>query len=161
MRRAPLIAAGTLAGIAGVLAFPTEHSHLKVPAATGGASSSTGSTSSGTATPSSSPSTSPSTTPPSTTATRSATSVDETYQYGDLTVAVTVDGTKITKVGVPTLDESDGRSASIDHYAIPRLERQVIDANSANIDGVSGATFTAQAFVDGVSNALGQLGIKA
>jgi uncharacterized protein with FMN-binding domain len=164
MRRAPLIAAGTVAGIAGVLAFPTEHSHLTIPsAASGTTNSSHGSASTSSSTPSTTPTTSgPAAGTPSTAATtRSATSSDETYRYGDLEVTVTVDGTKITKVSVPTLNESDGRSASIDHYAIPQLERQVVNANSANIDGISGATFTAQAFVDGVSNALGKLGINA
>jgi uncharacterized protein with FMN-binding domain len=37
----------------------------------------------------------------------------------------------------------------------------VISADSANIDGVSGATFTSQAFVDAVTNAFGKLGFKA
>jgi len=75
-------------------------------------------------------------------------------------VAVTVEGTKITNIAMAQLNETDGRSASIDSFAIPQLEQQVISADSVNINGVSGATFTSQAFVDGVANALGKLGIK-
>ncbi|HVA73266.1 MAG TPA: FMN-binding protein [Acidimicrobiales bacterium] len=76
-----------------------------------------------------------------------------------MAVTVTVKGNKIDSITMATLNETDGRSVSIDHYAIPQLERQVISAGSTNINGVSGATFTSQAFVDAVANALTKLGI--
>lgn len=158
MQRYKLVLGGTVAGIAGVLAFPTHGTHLTLPSAsasgttdTGGSSSGTG----GTSTPSSS-----STTSPTTSTTKSATSSDEAFRYGDISVKVTVTGSKITNVAVASLNEPDGRSASIDDYAIPQLEQRVISANSANIDGVSGATFTSQAFVDAVANALQKLGFQ-
>jgi uncharacterized protein with FMN-binding domain len=77
-----------------------------------------------------------------------------------MAVTVTVSGNKITKVTMATINETDGRSVGIDRYAIPELEQQAISANSANIDGVSGATFSSQAFVDSLSSALNKLGFS-
>jgi uncharacterized protein with FMN-binding domain len=76
-------------------------------------------------------------------------------------VTVTIQGHKITNVGIATVNETDGRSAAIDSYAIPQLEQQVIAADSANISGVSGATFTSDAFVQSLTDALGKLGFQA
>jgi len=174
MRRYQLVIGGTIAGVAAVLAFPTKSTHLTIPsAAAAGASSSTsssstsgGSTSGGSTTSGAagnsgtSPTTGGSSASPGGSATRSATSDDQSFRYGDMEVTVTVEGTKITNIAMAALNETDGRSASIDSYAIPQLEQQVISADSVNINGVSGATFTSQAFVDGVANALGKLGIK-
>ncbi len=174
MQRYQLVLGGTVAGIAGVLAFPTHSAKLTIPSVaasgttgsttTGGStgaastgSASTGSASTGSAsTGSSSASSSPST---ATTA-KTATSADVQFHYGDMTVKVTVTGTKITNVSIASINETDGRSASIDSYAIPQLEQQVMAANSVNINGVSGATFTSQGFVDAVANALQKLGFQ-
>lgn len=165
MRRYPLVIAGTVAGAAGVLAFPLHKASTVV------ASSPAGSTT----TPATSPTTTPTTTPAAgttpTTAptssstaapatTRTATGADESFQFGDLAVKVTVSGRKITDVTMASLDAEDRRSESIDSYAIPQLEQQAIDAGSAHIDGVSGATFTSQAFADSLASALGKLGIS-
>ena len=168
MRRAPLVAAGTVAGIAGVLGFPLHRSHLTVPSASGTKSGSGSSSSSGqssTTTPTTSGGTSgssPATTAPSgaSSATRTATGSDVSFRYGDMAVTVTVSGNKITDVKMATINETDGRSVSIDRFAIPQLEEQVISANSTNIDGVSGATFSSQAFVDSLSSALSKLGLS-
>lgn len=175
LRRSYLVAAGTLAGVAGVLLFPTRGLPTggTAPSSAGTGSGATGSTSAGSgsraatsaggtstggsgataAGRSSSTSTAP--------AARSATGADESYPYGNLAVKVTVDGHKITHVAVTTQNETDGQSVSIDDYAIPRLERQVISADSANIQGVSGATFTSEAFAQSVASALKQLGFTA
>jgi uncharacterized protein with FMN-binding domain len=152
VRRYQLILGGTAAGIAGVLAFPTRSAHLSIPsaAATGSA---------GVATP---------TTTTSRTSTggsagggaRTATGTEESFRFGDIAVTVTVSGHTITHVGIATIDETDGRSQQIDRYAVPQLEQQVLAADSADISGVSGATFTSQAFVDSLASALDQLGFK-
>lgn len=158
MQRYKLVLGGTVAGIAGVLAFPTHSTKLTVPSADAGAGTSTatssgdGATAAGAAPSSGSGATG--------SATRSATSADETFRYGDMAVKVTVTGSRITNVGIAAINETDGRSAAIDSYAVPQLEQQVISAGSANINGVSGATFTSQAFVDAVANALQKLGIQ-
>ena len=57
-----------------------------------------------------------------------------------------------------SLNETDPRSVHIDDEAIPQLRQQVLAAQSASIDGVSGATFTSQAYAQSVQSALDQLG---
>ncbi len=172
MQRYKLVLGGTAAGVAGVLAFPTHSPHLSLPSASAagttgttagsGTSPSTGSSGSSSSSSSSSTGSSGASSSGSSGATsaKSATSADQPFQFGDLAVKVTVSGSKITDVSVVTLNETDGRSAMIDRYAIPQLEQQVISANSVNINGVSGATFTSQAFVDAVANALQKLGFQ-
>ena len=164
MQRYQLVLGGTVAGIAGVLAFPTHSAKLTIPSVaasgttgsttTGGSTgaASTGSASTGSSSASSSPSTA--------TTAKTATSADVQFHYGDMTVKVTVTGSRISNVSIASINETDGRSASIDSYAIPQLEQQVVAANSVNISGVSGATFTSQGFVDAVANALQKLGFK-
>ena len=175
MRRAPLVAVGTVAGIAGVLSFPVEKPHLAltIPPASNGGKASTTSTSSTTTTAPPPPATTTTTTappPPATTTTTSppppppppasgtATGAEEAYQYGQLAVTVTVSGGRITNVSMANLTPVDQTSAGIDQYAVPQLEQQVIAADSANIHGVSGATYTSRAFIDSVASALSKLG---
>jgi uncharacterized protein with FMN-binding domain len=174
VRRAPYVIAGTVAGIAGVLAFPTHRPRLVIPtqpAATASGSPVPGTAVPGTAVPGTAApgtaangtagaSSSPTTVPAPATARRTATGADQPYRYGDLAVDVVLTGSKVTDVQVVQLHESDGRSASIDDQAIPYLRQQVLAAQSTNIDGVSGATYTSQAYVDSVQSALDKLGFK-
>jgi uncharacterized protein with FMN-binding domain len=83
-----------------------------------------------------------------------------TYQYGELSVTVTERGGRITDLQMASLSETDARSVFIDDQAIPLLRQQVLAAQSANINGVSGATFTSQAYAQSVQSALDQLGIR-
>jgi uncharacterized protein with FMN-binding domain len=83
----------------------------------------------------------------------------ETYRYGELSVTVTDQGGRITDLQMASLSETDARSVFIDDQAIPLLRQQILAAQSANIDGVSGATFTSQAYAQSVQSALDQLGI--
>jgi uncharacterized protein with FMN-binding domain len=73
---------------------------------------------------------------------------------------VTVTGGRITNVQ-PVVDNAfDPRSAQINSYAEPQLQSETIEAQSANINGVSGATYTSQAYVQSLQAALDKLGIK-
>lgn len=163
MRRYKLVLGGTAAGVIGVLVFPTHHNtHVTIPPTNASATTPAGSTSTTTSpghTSSGGSTGSTSATTGGGSATKTATSSVQSFPYGDLAVKVTVNGSKVTAVSITTLNENDGRSASIDNYAIPQLEQQVIAAGSVHIDGVSGATFTSQAFVNAVADALGKLGI--
>ena len=109
-------------------------------------------------------STSTSTTIPSTTVqstTKSATGESVNYNYGVLSVSVTATGTKITKVQIASLDDSGNvRSQSIDQQSIPILEQEALAAQSANIQGVSGASYTSAGFEQSLQSALGKLGIS-
>ncbi len=76
------------------------------------------------------------------------------YGYGELAVAVTLRAGRITDVTVPTLAVADPTSGQIASEAIPLLRREVLDAQSANISGVSGATYTSEAYAQSVQAAL-------
>jgi uncharacterized protein with FMN-binding domain len=64
--------------------------------------------------------------------------------YGKVQVALTVARGRITNVAATYPTAAD--SARINADAIPRLKQSVIAAQSADIDSVSGATFTSEAY---------------
>lgn len=171
MRRAPYVIAGTFVGVAGVLAYPTHRPHLALPSQSASSTGTTATTAPpNTATAPPSGATAPagqaaSSAPPATaapsTAARQATGADTPYPYGDLAVEVKVTGTHITSLVLTRLnDGGSGTSSYIDHQAVPLLRQQVLAAQSTNINGVSGATYTSQAYVDSVQSALDKLGVK-
>jgi uncharacterized protein with FMN-binding domain len=69
-------------------------------------------------------------------------------------------GSKITSVTIGTLNDGGNyRSQSIDSMAIPILEREAMAAQSANIQSVSGASYTSAGFAQSLQSALKQLGV--
>jgi uncharacterized protein with FMN-binding domain len=77
-----------------------------------------------------------------------------------LSVSVTVKGSKITKVGIASLNDGGvARSEMIDQQSIPVLEQEAISAQSANIQGVSGASYTSTGFEQSLQSALHSLGM--
>lgn len=171
MKRAPVVLLGTAAGLGGVLAFHTHkpastitiHPAAASPVTTKPAATTPTTTPANTApTAGGTAPTSPTTAPAAAGGgPRRATSSVEQYPYGQLSVTVTeVNGNRITDVEMASLSETDPRSVMIDDQAIPELRAQVLSASGANIDGVSGATFTSQAYAQSVQSALDQLGIR-
>jgi uncharacterized protein with FMN-binding domain len=74
---------------------------------------------------------------------------------------VTVSGSKIVNVQIASLqDGGNFRSQSIDQQSIPTLEQQALQAQSANIQGVSGASYTSAGFEQSLQAALSQLQFK-
>jgi uncharacterized protein with FMN-binding domain len=101
----------------------------------------------------------PTTTAPATT--RSVTGPAVNYNFGVLSVVVTASGTKITNVSIGSLNDGGSpRSQSIDQQSIPMLIQQALQAQSANIQGVSGASYTSAGFEQSLQGALSQLGFK-
>lgn len=141
MRRAPLVGAATLAGLAGVLSFHTHptRSNLATTASASGPRSKTSSRATATG------------------STRSATGKNEQYGYGTLALKVTVSGKKITDVSVASIQEADPTSNAIASQVIPMLRSQVLKAQSAHINGISGASYTSQAYALSVQSALDKL----
>lgn len=91
---------------------------------------------------------------------RTATGPQVNYYFGTLSVSVTATGKKITKVTIATLDDGgNSRSQSIDQQSIPMLEQQALQAQSAQIQGVSGASYTSAGFAQSLQGALKQLSI--
>jgi uncharacterized protein with FMN-binding domain len=83
---------------------------------------------------------------------------DAPNQYGDVQVRVSVAGGRITQVSAVQLPNGDGRSQQISSFAGPQLAQQALKAQSAKIDGVSGATYTSDSYRTSLQSALDQLG---
>jgi uncharacterized protein with FMN-binding domain len=159
MRRAPIVLAATAAGLATVLGFHTQKLSTNVLPGLSDASG-PGTTPAGSSSTPGSVATSTSTPKTTLTGTRTALGADVQYRYGQLELQVTVTGSRITNVQ-PAIDTAfDPRSNQVNSYAEPLLESQTLQAQSANINGVSGATFTSQAYVQSLQAALDKLGIK-
>jgi hypothetical protein len=88
---------------------------------------------------------------------QSATGPVTPYGYGELDVRVTVSGSRITNVTVPVLRVAEPYSQQLASQVIPMLKSEVLAAGSAQINGVSGATFTSQAYATSLQAALDKL----
>lgn len=102
--------------------------------------------------------------PPTTTTTVSATrtAVGATYNYnfGTMSVSVTVNGKTIKSVKVASLNDfGSGQSAYIDGQAIPLLINEAMAAQSAKIASISGASYTSAGFQASLQSALTKLGL--
>jgi uncharacterized protein with FMN-binding domain len=51
----------------------------------------------------------------------------------------------------------NGTDQQINSYALPRLVKETLDAQSANIDMVSGATVTSEGYLQSLQSALDQV----
>lgn len=81
-------------------------------------------------------------------------------QYGVVQVQLTVAGTKITSVSFLQLTANDGRSQQINSNAAPILLQETLAAQSANIDTVSGASYTSAGYVESLQSGLDKAGIR-
>lgn len=80
--------------------------------------------------------------------------------YGVVQVKVTIRGSKITNVGFVRLTAFDPQSQQINSYAAPRLLQETLATQSANIDTVSGATYTSAGYRQSLQSALDKAGLK-
>ena len=156
-RAAWYLVAGTAAGFAGVVVL-----HSRAPAAQSAAAAGPTQASPPGPSAASTPASQPSRSSPAAAAgpAHSANGATEQFGYGELGVKVTVSGSRITNVTVPVLQTQEPTSQQISEQAIPMLRSQVLAADGAQINGVSGATFTSQAYVNSVQAALDKLNLK-
>jgi uncharacterized protein with FMN-binding domain len=75
-------------------------------------------------------------------------------QYGPVQVRVTLQGGRIVDVAALQLPSDRSRSVEISNYAAPQLHDEVLQAQSAKIDVVSGATYTSQGYIRSLQAAL-------
>lgn len=80
--------------------------------------------------------------------------------YGPVQVRITVSGGKLTRVDVLQVPDEGRYESEIVADALPILQSEALSAQSANIDIVSGATFTSQGYAQSLQSALNQAGIK-
>lgn len=94
--------------------------------------------------------------PPSTARPASSTVTGDSVQtiFGNVQVAITISGTKLVDVQALTLPTDRSRSARISDYAGPMLRSEAIQAQSAQIHVVSGATYTSRAYSQSLASAL-------
>lgn len=77
-------------------------------------------------------------------------------RWGPVQVQLTVAGSKVTDVSVLQYPNDNGRDQEINSYALPLLIQETLDAQSANIDMVSGATVTSDGYLQSLQSALDQ-----
>jgi len=161
-----MIAGGAVLGVAAVIVLPRPSTPQQVAvagnAAATGSASGAGATAAAAATTTSAPATSASSRATTTKrAARTVTGSLATDQYGQLQVKLTVKNGRITRVGFTTFVANDGHSVQIDQSAAPVLIRETIAAQSAHIQGVSGATYTSNAYQQSLQAAIDKAGLKA
>jgi uncharacterized protein with FMN-binding domain len=78
--------------------------------------------------------------------------------FGTVQVQVTVANGKITDVQ-PLQMPGGGHSGQVSSYAAPQLRSEVLQAQSANVDSISGATYTSGAYQQSLQSALSQAGM--
>jgi uncharacterized protein with FMN-binding domain len=77
-------------------------------------------------------------------------------EFGDVQVRIQVTSGRITDVAAVQMPTDRARSAEITQYVTPVLRSEVIRAQSARIDVISGATFTSEAYAESVYDAMRQ-----
>lgn len=75
-------------------------------------------------------------------------------RFGPVQVQITVSGGTISDVTALQLTDDGGRSVQISNYAAPLLRAEVLQAQSANVQTISGATVTSDAYLTSLQAAL-------
>jgi uncharacterized protein with FMN-binding domain len=74
--------------------------------------------------------------------------------YGTIQIAAVIQNGKLTKVNILRYPNDRNRSITINTNALPILQSEAIQNQTANVDIVSGATDTSQAFITSLGSAL-------
>ena len=95
------------------------------------------------------------------TATGTKTVTGETAQtrWGPVQVRITLTNGRITDVSAVQSPSDNPRDQEINSYALPELRREVLAAQSAKIDTVSGATYTSDGYRQSLQSALDSAGL--
>ncbi len=179
MRRIVLVVLSTLAALVVLFSYPTSTGHsgstaaeavsaAKVITQPGTAAATNGqgpdpAPSSPTSPTTDAPTTDAPTTDAPTTGAAQSVTVDgaaEMTRYGIVQVQVVLTGGAITDVTALEYPQQDRTDREINSQAIPMLRSQVLAAQSAKIDGVSGATFTSEGYITSLQSALDAAGFQ-
>jgi uncharacterized protein with FMN-binding domain len=159
MRRALPAIAATFTGLIAVLGYksgppPKAVAATKSTSTTADPSASAGSDDG--ADPAAAPAPSTTTTAPPSSATRSGAFTGPTVdtRFGPVQVKVVVQNGRITDVQALQTPTDRARSAYISSQAAPILREEVLQAQSAQIDIVSGATYTSEGYAESLQAAL-------
>ncbi|WP_127360178.1 FMN-binding protein [Actinacidiphila soli] len=160
MRRAAILTTSTVAGLVLLLSLKPQQSVVPTLAAPGG----------GASVSSSAPGTNSSPPGQSGRSSRSKsgssgggptgtyTGAVEQTQFGPVQVAVTLSRGKLTTVRALQTPNDASRSQRIAAYAVPTLTQEALAAQSAQIQSVSGASYTSQGYMQSLQSALDKAG---
>jgi uncharacterized protein with FMN-binding domain len=142
MRRVLLAIISTVTGLVMLLSFKThgEITSLSPTTSPTGAANGVSGTSGSTGSTSSS------------TATVTGDSVDT--RWGPVQVQIIIADGKITAAQAIVYPQENPRDQEINAYAIPTLNAEAVQAGNANIDTVSGATYTSSGYIGSLQSAL-------
>lgn len=169
MKRGSLAVAGAAAGVVGVVVLHSSSpsspfvaaSGISATTTTAPSSTTTGAGKAGGATAGvGKVGATTTTTLPSPSGPRSATGAVEQYGYGQLAVNVTVLGTRIETVNVVGLQTAESYSQQLAAQVLPMLHSEVLSAQSTRVNGISGATYTTEAYLYSLQSALDKLHVK-
>jgi uncharacterized protein with FMN-binding domain len=173
VKRAIPTAVVTLLGLVALAAFksspglPTKsasalHAKAPVPPATAPPNSTTTAPPAPGSAPATNPptATAPATSPPTTNAGAVRTVDGDPFdnRYGTVQVQVTLQGRQITNVTPLQMPTDRERSAEISQQAAPLLLQEVLQAQSAQIDIIGGASYTSQSYAQSLQSALDKAG---
>jgi uncharacterized protein with FMN-binding domain len=96
---------------------------------------------------------------PSAPKTTSVTGATAQTKYGPVQVRITLTGSRITGATAVQSPDETGRSKEISSTAVPKLNRETLEAQSADIDAVSGATYTSAGYKQSLQSALDRAGV--
>ena len=163
---------GSLAGALGSTSAPSASSASPASSnktATGGGAkgssskstasgqSAAGGSSSGAASPATSTTTTPKASSTGSTGPVSAIGAAAQYGYGVISVKVTITGSKITDLSIANLQTAESYSQQLANQVIPTLRGEILKAQSLKVYGISGATYTSDAYAQSVQSALTKL----
>ena len=168
MKRVLAAVFGTVTGLIFLLDFKSHPASVaSVPAAvspvepgtSGTSTSASGSTSSGTAKGTTKTRSGSSTSSASAkSASYTGDSVDT--QWGPVQVRITVSNDKVTAAQAIVYPTENPRDQEINSFAIPTLNQEAVAAaNTAQIDMVSGATYTSEGYIQSLQSALDKAGL--
>jgi len=75
-------------------------------------------------------------------------------RYGPVQVRITISGGRITDAQAVEYPQESGRDVRINSTAVPKLNQETLQVQSAQIDTVSGATYTSEGYQQSLQSAL-------
>ena len=161
MRRIVIAVMSTISGLVLLFSYHTSRNEGSIavagPASSGGGSASSSGTSSGSSIGSSSGSSNGSSSGSGgSTASGTYTGNSVMTRWGAVQVQITVADGKITAAEAVEYPQANPRDRQINAYALPVLVQEATQAQSADIDAVSGATVTSDGYVQSLQSAIDQ-----
>lgn len=81
-------------------------------------------------------------------------------RWGTVQVQITVENGRIISSEAIQYPDGNHEDQEINAYAIPQLNAEVVEAQSAGIDAISGATVTSDGYITSLQSAIDQANLK-